>query len=56
MRATPRRWCSSAPFTPADPFATVYKVLGIDTRLSFKDHSDRPIPILDEGQPIDEVL
>ncbi len=41
---------------PADLLATVYKVLGIDVKQSFKDHSGRPIPILDEGAPIDEVF
>jgi hypothetical protein len=31
-------------------------VLGIDTRQTFRDHTGRPIPILDEGQPIAEVI
>jgi len=44
------------PLTPADILATVYHVLGIDTRQSFKDHSGRPIPILDEGKPIAEIV
>jgi hypothetical protein len=42
--------------TPADLLATVYKVLGIDPTLSFKDHTGRPIPILDDGKAIEEVL
>jgi hypothetical protein len=41
---------------PADVLATVYHVLGIDPGLSFKDHSGRPIPILDEGKPIEEII
>jgi hypothetical protein len=41
---------------PADILATVYKVMGIDTKLSFKDHTGRPIPILDEGGPIEEAF
>lgn len=41
---------------PADLLATVYHVLGIDPRLTFKDHSGRPIPILDEGEPIAELI
>lgn len=41
---------------PGDLLATIYHILGIDTRLTFKDHSGRPHPILDEGQPIAEVL
>jgi hypothetical protein len=36
--------------------ARVYHVLGIDSKLGFKDHSGRPIPILDEGEPITEVI
>jgi hypothetical protein len=41
---------------PADLLATVYHVLGIDTRQTFRDHTGRPISILDEGQPIAEVI
>ncbi len=44
------------PLKPADVLATVYHVLGIDPRQSFKDHTGRPIPILDEGQPIEEIV
>jgi hypothetical protein len=42
--------------TPADLLATVYHVLGIDPRQQFKDHSGRPVSILDEGQAIEEAL
>jgi hypothetical protein len=41
---------------PGDILATVYQVLGIDPALTFKDHTGRPIPILDEGRPIAEVF
>ena len=41
---------------PCDILATVYHVLGIDPTLSFKDHSGRPMPILDEGKAIAEVI
>jgi hypothetical protein len=41
---------------PADLLATVYHVLGIDPRLQFKDHTGRPVAILDEGEPIKEVV
>ncbi|MBI3866519.1 MAG: DUF1501 domain-containing protein [Planctomycetia bacterium] len=44
------------PLKPSDILATVYRVMGIDPALAFKDHSGRPIPILDEGKPIEEVL
>jgi hypothetical protein len=41
---------------PADVLATVYHVLGIDTRQTFNDHSGRPIAILDDGRAIAEVI
>ncbi len=44
------------PLIPADVLATVYRVLGIDTTLAFKDFAGRPIPILSEGEPIREIL
>jgi hypothetical protein len=42
--------------TPADLLATVYHVLGIDPRQTFKDHTGRPIAVLDEGEPIAELI
>ena len=44
------------PLTPADVLATVYHVLGIDPRQTFLDNSGRPIPILDSGSPIMEII
>jgi hypothetical protein len=44
------------PLTPKDLLATIYQHLGIDPRYSFKDLSGRPIPILNEGEPIRELL
>ena len=44
------------PLKPADILSTVYRVMGIDQSLAFKDHAGRPIPILDEGKPIEEIL
>lgn len=41
---------------PGDLLATVYRVLGIDTDLLFDDHTGRPVPILDEGKPIAELV
>jgi uncharacterized protein (DUF1501 family) len=41
---------------PGDLLATVYHALGIDPRQTFKDHTGRPHPILDEGQPIPELV
>ncbi len=42
--------------TPADLLATIYHVLGIDPTRTFKDHSGRPVAILDEGKAIEELL
>jgi hypothetical protein len=44
------------PLKPSDILATVYRVMGIDPALAFKDHSGRPISILDEGKAIEEIL
>jgi uncharacterized protein (DUF1501 family) len=44
------------PVKPADLLATVYQVMGIDPRQTFKDHSGRPIAILDEGKPLAESI
>jgi hypothetical protein len=44
------------PCTPADIHATVYHVLGIDPTVSFLDRTGRPVPVLDEGKPIAELL
>lgn len=41
---------------PADILATVYHVMGIDPTISFKDFAGRPVPILDEGAPIAELI
>jgi hypothetical protein len=44
------------PLVPADLLATVYHVMGIDPRTTFKDFAGRPTPLLDEGAPITELL
>jgi hypothetical protein len=41
---------------PQDVLATMYHVLGIDYRQIFHDASGRPIPILNEGKPIQELI
>ena len=43
------------PLTPNDLWASVYKHLGIDSSVSFPDHSGRPMPILPYGEPIKEL-
>jgi hypothetical protein len=41
---------------PQDMLATMYHVLGIDYRREFYDAAQRPIPILNEGTPIEELI
>ncbi len=44
------------PLKPSDVLATVYHVLGIDTRQTFNDNAGRPVYILDAGEVIREVV
>jgi hypothetical protein len=44
------------PLGPQDVLATVYRFLGIDFRQVFRDGSGRPIAVLNEGQPIAELM
>lgn len=44
------------PLSPKDLLATVYQHLGIDHRHAFLDLSGRPIPILNDGDPIPELV
>jgi hypothetical protein len=36
--------------------STMYHVLGIDYRHVFYDHARRPLPVLNEGQPIEDLV
>jgi hypothetical protein len=44
------------PLSPKDLLATIYNHLGIDFRHEFADLRGRPIPILNEGEPIRELI
>lgn len=44
------------PLGPEDVLQTVYHVLGIDTSLKFPDDSGRPMPILNVGKVIRELV
>ncbi len=44
------------PLTPADVLATVYHFLGIDPEQTFNDFTGRPVPIIDGGQAIREII
>jgi hypothetical protein len=44
------------PLTPANIHATIYHVLGIDPKLQLLDPSGRPVSVLDDPTPIQELL
>ena len=44
------------PLTPADIHATIYHVLGIDPSVSFLNHAGRPVPAIDHGEVIRELV
>ena len=44
------------PVKPGDIHHTIFRVLGVDPYLSFPDHAGRPIPAIDHGAVIEELL
>jgi hypothetical protein len=44
------------PLVPDDLWATMYRHLGIDPTIAFPDFSGRPMPILENGSPIAELV
>jgi hypothetical protein len=44
------------PYTPQNVLATVYRHLGIDPSATLTDFSGRPVPLLDDREPIVELL
>ena len=44
------------PLTPGDLHATIYRVLGVDPSTSFLNHAGRPVPAIDQGEPIAELI
>jgi hypothetical protein len=45
------------PISPQDVAATVYHHLGIDgAHVAFTDHQNRPLHLIENGQPIRELL
>jgi hypothetical protein len=46
----------SRPVTPSNIHASIYKVMGIDPHLSLLEPSGRPIPVLDDPSPIEELF
>ena len=41
---------------PSHILATMYSVMGLDPKQTFKDHSGRPHPMLDDVEPIAELM
>jgi uncharacterized protein (DUF1501 family) len=46
----------STPISPQDLMATVFHVLGIPPGMHVRDGSGRPVPMLDGGKPIAELV
>ncbi len=46
----------TTPITPQDLMATVFHVLGMPQDLSYKDQTGRPIPMINGGKPIAELV
>jgi len=46
----------SRPLTPSNIHATIYHVLGIDPKLQLLEPSGRPVAVLDDPEPIHELL
>ncbi len=44
------------PISPGDIHATIYHVLGVDPKINFLNHAGRPIPVLDHGEVIAELV
>jgi acetyl esterase/lipase len=44
------------PLTVQDFHATIYHVLGISSEIQFLDRSGRPVPAIDRGEPIKELV
>lgn len=57
-RSTPRgEYVADRPIDPQDIAATVFHHLGLDARaISFPDKTDRPMYLLDKGEPIRELI
>jgi uncharacterized protein (DUF1501 family) len=47
---------TSSPYSPGCVLSTIYHTLGIDYKQAYFDHAQRPLPILNEGKPIKELI
>jgi hypothetical protein len=46
----------TTPITPQDLMATIFHVLGLPPDLHYKDPTGRPVPMVDGGKPIGELV
>jgi uncharacterized protein (DUF1501 family) len=46
----------SVPVRPQDLMATVFHVLGIDRKTQFTNNAGRPVYMIEDGQPISELV
>jgi hypothetical protein len=44
------------PYTPQNVLATLYRVLGIDPAATINDHQGRPVYLLDDREPVAELV
>ncbi len=44
------------PIRPGDVHHTVFRILGVDPNVHFENHAGRPIPAIDHGAVIDELV
>lgn len=44
------------PLTPGDLLATIYQTLGVDPHTTIRDHLDRPVPLVQQGEAIRELV
>ena len=47
---------TTKPYTVGCVLSTMYHALGIDHKHAFYDQAQRPLPILNEGKPIEELV
>jgi hypothetical protein len=47
---------ATKPYTPGCVLSTMYHCLGIDHHHVFRDDANRPLPVLNEGEPIPELV
>lgn len=47
---------TTKPYSPGCVLSSMYHTLGIDYQHAFFDHAQRPLPILSEGKPIEELV